>query len=77
MKGQICHCWSHASGSNDAKRNYFSSNLHDVSGEVIKAEWRLEKTESHQRTKRKYNKKNESYWTEGIREQRKKPRNDL
>ena len=28
--------------NNIAKRNYFSSNLHDVTGEVLKAEWRQE-----------------------------------
>ena len=26
--------------NNIAKCNYFSSNLHDVTGEVLKAEWR-------------------------------------
>ena len=57
--------------NNDAKRNYFSSNLHDVTGE---AEWRLEQTETSKRTKRKYNKKDENYWQDGIREARKRPR---
>lgn len=60
--------------NNDAKRNYFSSNLHDVTGEVLKAEWRLEQTETSKRTKRKYTKRDENYWQEGIREARKKPR---
>ena len=60
--------------NNDAKRNYFSSNLHDATGEVLKAEWRLEQTEECKRTKRKYHKKDENYWQDGIREARKKPR---
>ena len=47
---------------NDAKRNHFSSNIHDVTGEVLKAEWQLEQTETSIRTKRKYNKKDENYW---------------
>ena len=60
--------------NNDAKRNYFSSNLHDVTGEALKAEWWLEQTETSKRTKRKYNKKDENYWQDGIREARKRPR---
>ena len=30
--------------NDDAKRNYFSSNVHDPSGEVLKAEGRLDHT---------------------------------
>ena len=30
--------------NDDAKRNYFSSNVHDPSGEVFKAEGRLDHT---------------------------------
>ena len=50
--------------NDDAKRNYFSSNLHDPAGEVLKAEWRLEQTEQYRRRKRKYCKRNLDYWQE-------------
>lgn len=62
--------------NNDAKRNYFSSNLHDVFKEVIKAEWRLKNSEKHDRRNRKYDKKDDNYWNEGTKEQRKRPRSD-
>ena len=56
-----------------ARRNYFSSNLHDPAGEILKAECRLENTESHKRQKRKYTKKDNDYWVNGgIREKRMK-----
>ncbi len=58
-----------------AKRNYFSSNLHDPAGEILKTEGRLELTESHKRPKRKYSKKDEQYWEQGgIQECRKRRR---
>lgn len=50
--------------NDDAKRNYFSSNLHNPAGEVLKAEWRLEQTEQYRRRKRKYCKRNLDYWQE-------------
>ena len=37
--------------NNIAKRNYFSSNLHDVTGEVLKVEWRQEQMEQYRRKK--------------------------
>ena len=51
--------------NDDAQRNYFSSNLHDPAGEVLKAEGRLEVTEQHRREKRKYTKGDDAYWKEG------------
>ena len=59
--------------NNIAKRNYFSSNLHDVTGEVLKAEWRQEQTEKFKRQKRSYTKHNYDYWEE-INEARKRQR---
>lgn len=59
--------------NNIAKRNYFSSNLHDVTGEVLKAEWRQEQTERYKRKKRSYTKHNHDYWEE-IKETRKRQR---
>ena len=43
--------------NDDAKRHYFSSNLHDTVGEVLKAEGRLDETSKFKRTKRKYTRK--------------------
>ena len=54
--------------NNDAKRNYFFSNLHDITGQVLKAEWRLEQTETCKRTKCKYTKRDK---TTGKRESEK------
>ena len=56
------------------KRNYFSSNLHDVTGEVLKAEWRQEQTEKYKRKKRSYTKHNQDYWEREINEIRKRQR---
>lgn len=60
--------------NNIAKRNYFSSNLHDVTGEVLKAEWRQEQTEKYKRSKRSYTKHNLNYWEKEINEKRKRQR---
>ena len=62
------HAHAGVEKNNDAKRNYFSSNLHDPAGEVLKAEWRLEQTEQYRRRKRNYCKRNLDYWqgTEAI-----------
>ncbi len=55
-----------------ARRNYFSSNLHDPAGEILKAEGRFEVTEHHKRQKRKYTKRDDEYWINGgIQENRK------
>ncbi len=55
-----------------AKRNYFSRNLDDPAGEVLKTKVRLEATQSHNRPKRKYVKQNKQYWEDGgIQESRK------
>ena len=43
--------------NDDAKRHYFSSNLHDPVGEVLKAEARIDETVKHKRKKRKYTRK--------------------
>ena len=43
--------------NHDARRNYFSSNLHDPTGEVLKAEGRLEVTSEYKREKRQYTNK--------------------
>ena len=48
--------------NDDARRNYFSSNLQDPCGEVLKAEGRLETTAEYKRNKRQYIKRNEEYW---------------
>lgn len=47
--------------NNIAKRNYFSSNMHDVTGEVLKAEWQQEQTKEYKRKKRNYTKHNCDY----------------
>lgn len=60
--------------NNIAKRNYFSSNLHDVTGEVLKTEWRQEQTEKYKRQKRSYIKHNHDYWEKEINETRKRQR---
>jgi hypothetical protein len=60
--------------NNLAKRNYFSSNLHDVTGEVLKAEWRQEQTENYKRKKRGYTKHDHDYWEKEISENRKRQR---
>ena len=43
--------------NDDAWRNYFSSNLHDPAGKILKAEIRSEYTELYKRVKRQYNKR--------------------
>ena len=48
--------------NDDAKRNYFSSNMHDPANEVLQAEWRMEHTEEYRRRKRTYTKRNPDYW---------------
>ena len=50
--------------NDDARRNYFSSNLQDPCVEVLKAEGRLEKTAVHKRDKRQYTKRDDEHWTE-------------
>ena len=60
--------------NNIAKRNYFSSNLHDVTAEMLKAERRQEQTEKYQRKKRSYTKHNHDYWEKEINKTRKRQR---
>ena len=50
--------------NDDARRNYFSSNLQDPCVEVLKAEGRLETTAVYKRDKRQYTKRDDKYWTE-------------
>lgn len=65
--------------NNDVARcNYFSSNMHDIAGEVLKAEGRFEVTQPFKREKRKYTKKSEDYCSNrGIQENRKRRRLQL
>ncbi len=42
-----------------AQCNYFSSNLHDPAGEMLKADGRCEVTEPHKRQNRKYTKRDD------------------
>ena len=52
----------------EAKRNYFSSNHKDITGEILK-------TEEKKRTKCQCNKRNLDYWEQGgIRESREQAR---
>jgi len=63
--------------NDDARRNYFSSNLHDPAGEILKAEIRSEYTEQYKRVKRQYNKRDDDYWQNGgIEDSRKKQRTE-
>ena len=62
-----------------SKRNYFSSNRHDASAEIIRSDYRLEVLKrgafghpSCEREKRPYTKRDNEYWDEGgIQEVRK------
>ena len=63
-----CTCTVGVENNNIAKGNYFSSNLHDLTGEVLKAEWRQEQTEKYKRNKRSYTKYNLKIWEKEINE---------
>ena len=52
--------------NDDARRNYFSSNHHDLTREILLTESRLEALEEYKREKRKYSKSDDSYWTSDI-----------
>ena len=58
--------------NDDSKRNYFSSNRHDATAEILKTEARLETLASGtdtipscRREKRAYHKRDTGYWDEG------------
>ena len=53
-----------------AKKHYFSSNHQDAARDVILTEGRIE--EGSKRQKRKYIKKDNDYWQDGIRQKRRK-----
>ena len=59
-----------------AKHCYYSSNKHDPCGEVIRTEKRQEALEQCRREKRPYSKRDEEYWSTGIRQKRAKPPHD-
>ena len=44
----LCYTIGVEKNNDVAKRNYFSSNLHDPAGEILKAEGRLETTSTYQ-----------------------------
>ena len=59
--------------NDDAWRNYFSSNLRDPAGKILKAEIRSEYTEQYKCVKRQYNKRDDDSWQNGgIEDSRKK-----
>ena len=51
---------------------FFSSNDQDAARDIILTKSRVEELQEHKRLKRKYGKKDMSYWEEGIREKRRK-----
>ena len=57
--------------NDDAKHNFYSSNRQDPCGEILRTEKRLEHLDTAcRREKRKYTKRDHSYWTGGIIETR-------
>ena len=71
------HTSSNESGveknSDDARRNYRSSNRWDAAVEMLKTEFRLERGREHERAHQQYTKRNHEYWFGGgIQEERKK-----
>ena len=57
--------------NDDAKHHFYSSNRHDPCGEVLRTEKRLECLDrSCRREKRRYCKRDEQYWSDGISEAR-------
>ena len=54
-----------------AKHQFYSSNRHDPCGEVLRTEKRLEQLDhTCRRKKRSYHKRDMSYWSDGISQQR-------
>ena len=51
--------------SDDAKRNYFSSNRWDAPADIMMTEYRLEVLQEYSREKRAYTKRDSAYWHEG------------
>ena len=51
--------------NDDAKRNYFSSNLWDAPADIMMTEYRLEVLQEYSREKRAYTKRDSAYWHEG------------
>lgn len=56
--------------NDDSKRNYFSSNKWDAPKEILISEERISKLRNMARMKRKYTKKDTSYWEGTILELR-------
>ena len=56
--------------NDDSKRNYFSSNKWDAPKEILISEERISKFRNMARNKRKYTKRDTSYWEESILESR-------
>ena len=76
MSTKFSTCAGVEKNNDDARRNYFSSNLQDAPGEILKAEGRLEQTQEYKRTKRTYTKRKADYWHNGGIEEARKMRRD-
>lgn len=55
-----------------ARKHFFSSNHQDAARDILLTDSRVEELQHGKRAKRKYEKKDTSYWELGVREKRRK-----